>query len=205
VSADAHAGYAAGDSWKPAPLKTERIVLDPVSPSHYEFLRRAEVNLLGATWRHRGAVRSPETFASSVWAGVLCQYLALNRPEGQPLAWFQCYNADQASGTAFLSAGRFSPATSLDLSFMEASWIFVEHLFDCWPFRKLVMEVPEFNLSRLESGIGDVFQIEGRLLEMIWAGGRYWDLVLLTIDRAAWSRSERVAYIRSRVTGTRSP
>lgn len=200
MNVTAKLGSQAGDRWHSAPLRTERIVLDPIGPQHYEFLRRAEVSVLGATWRHRGVVRSPEAFAGAVWSGVLCQYLALRAPSGEPVAWFQCYNADQASGSAFLAAGRLSPAESLDLSFMEAAWLFVEHVFDCWPFRKLVMEVPEFNLGRLESGIGDLFQVEGRLLEMIWAGGRHWDLVLLTLDRATWARSERVAYIRTRAT-----
>ena len=62
----------------------------------------------------------------------------------------------------------------------------VNYLFECWPFRKLFVEVAEYNLSQMEFMLGEVGIVEGRLLDYFWANGQHWDKVIVSIDRDHW-------------------
>lgn len=171
--------------WIPKELGTSTVALRPPVVDDYEFLRVAEIMWLGPRWRHRGVVASPEDYGRYLWAGVLSQYLVVRRRDYERLGIVSLFNADTQNGHAEVSVARFSKTPSRD--FLEAVAGFLDHVFDNWPFRKLYFHVAEFNLSQLSSGIGHYFQIEGRLLDYIWAGDRYYDLVIMAMDRAAWT------------------
>jgi hypothetical protein len=61
--------------------------------------------------------------------------------------------------------------------------LFLRYVFTCWNFRKLYMEVAEYNYEQFSSGAGRFFEVEGRLREHFYYGGRYWDKLILTLSR----------------------
>ena len=71
----------------------------------------------------------------------------------------------------------------------EALGLFVHHLFQTWPFRKLYGEVDEVNYASFAGSAGKLFEVEGILRAHDRFGDDYWDRYLISIDRARWSRT----------------
>jgi hypothetical protein len=74
--------------------------------------------------------------------------------------------------------------------------LFIEHVFTCWNFHKLYLEVAEYNLGQFGSAMGGRFALEGRLREHIWYDDRRWDQLLLELYRDAW-RKESTRILRA--------
>jgi len=169
-------------------LDTPRVLLRPPSPADYEYLRMAEVLVLGPRWRHRGQTLSPEQFAREVWNGVLAQFLVTAKPDQDPVGWVQAFNADLANGHVEVALARLSPRP-LSRAFVEGIVLFFSYLFDNWPLRKLYFHIAEFNLHHFENMIGRYLHLQGQLTEHLWAGGRTWDLFVFSLDRPTWADS----------------
>lgn len=60
-------------------------------------------------------------------------------------------------------------------------------MFGCWPFRKVYLQVDEFNLHQFGAGLRAVAEKEGCFVDHTWMGGRYWDRHTYAIDRERWS------------------
>lgn len=62
----------------------------------------------------------------------------------------------------------------------------VEHLFVSYPLRKLYCQLFAYNepIVGVVTGIG--FVEEGRFRDFTWWNDRYWDLIVLSLDRAAF-------------------
>jgi hypothetical protein len=151
------------------------------------MLRQAELssNLL-FRWRHHGMTPSPEEFPRKLWSGVLAQFLVIDRGSNRVLGVYAAFNADLANGFASIAGAKFDSGDH-STRFMEAGVLFMEMLFAGWPFRKLYMEVPGYNISQVASGIGEIFVEEGRYKDHFYLNGKYWDHHLLALYRAAWS------------------
>jgi RimJ/RimL family protein N-acetyltransferase len=70
---------------------------------------------------------------------------------------------------------------------LEATALYVDHLFNQGA-RLVAMEVLGFNtrVQRILAGSG--LEPQARLREHIYAGGRFWDLLVYSIDTATWGR-----------------
>ena len=64
--------------------------------------------------------------------------------------------------------------------------LFIDYVFTCWDFHKLYLEVSEYNAGQFQSGIGRLFDLEARLREHLWYGGRHWDELILALYRQTW-------------------
>jgi hypothetical protein len=97
------------------------------------------------------------------------------------------YRADFQDGHAYLAAEKFASAKPGPLMMLGVA-LFVDYVFACWNFHKLYLEVAEYNVDQFESGIGRLFEVEGRLREHIWYDGRRWDQLFFAMYRDAWHR-----------------
>jgi hypothetical protein len=68
--------------------------------------------------------------------------------------------------------------------------LFLNYVFSCFDFRKLYMELPEFNYDQFASGEGRYFELEARLRDHSFFGGRYWDELVLAIYQDKWQEGE---------------
>ncbi|KAA0232895.1 MAG: hypothetical protein JJLCMIEE_03515 [Acidimicrobiales bacterium] len=191
------------EPWQPSPLLADRLMLYPVGVQHYDMLRTAEILTIGPNWRHRGTVTSPEAFPARIWSGILAQFIIVRRHSDDAVGWVQCYNADTTNGHAYVAAARLKRG-NLSTDFGQGFVMFIDYLFDNWPFHKLYMEVGEFNLHFVEGGIGELFEIEGRLLDHLWAGEKRWDMLILSVGRESWKSSRLVQATRTRIGATGS-
>jgi hypothetical protein len=185
-----HDNGASGDATHVPPLRTRRVVLKPVSANDYDALRMLELgDSLGPRWRYRGSTPSPETFAQTLWASVLAQYLVCPaNGDGPPAGVLVCYGADMQDGFAYVAAAKFDRSRPSPMV-LEGCIIFLEYLFACWPFRKLYFESMEFNLVQFKSGLDRLLHEEGRLRSHSYLGGRYWDQVTMALYRDEWRES----------------
>ena len=167
-------------------LTGRTVFLRPVNPDDYRFLHAVETSdQLGPRWRFRGATPSPEQWAQVNWSSSLAQFMVIGRQTDAPIGVLAVHQPDFQDAYAKISAARFEPAKPSPAMMLGLA-IFVDYVFECWSFRKLYMEVPEYNFQQLASGVGRFFETEGRLRDHYYFAGQYWDQVILAIYRERW-------------------
>jgi RimJ/RimL family protein N-acetyltransferase/aryl carrier-like protein len=158
-----------------------------VARRHLDFLYSLAVDpATGYRWRYRGEMISPERFQAEVNEQVLVQCVVVSNESSQPLGHVVAYQANFRSGHAHLGAA-FMPALVGEGIGAVAVRMFVRYLFQVYPLRKLYLEVPEFNMDFVRSGLGRYLTPEGVLGGHDYYAGRYWDRHILAIYAAAVS------------------
>lgn len=168
-------------------LHSRRVRLKTVELSDYDYLWRV-INGAESTvrWRFRGATPSPESFRELLWQGVLAQFMIQGLESGEPVGLISAFDAQFANGIVHLSIIVDEPARSRGWP-LEAVPLFVEYLFVNWPFRKVYVESIEFNALTFLRGSRRLFDEEARLIGHDYFRGRYWDVVIMSLERARWS------------------
>ncbi len=177
---------ATPQSWMvaaPTRRHDERFALSPLTPEIMPFLYQLAISEeVGFRWRFRGNVPPFEAFQAGLSRGVHVQFVVADRRSGEPVGHVVAYNADHNLGLCYVG-GAFVPRLISSGLPMEVMAMFARYLFQVWPFRKLYLEVPEFNYTLIASGAGRYFDVEGRLTEHSYYSGRYWDEYLLALRR----------------------
>jgi hypothetical protein len=114
------------------------------------------------------------------------------------------YNANLQDGTVYLavvSDSRVGAGT------LEGVVLFLRYLFVLWPFRKVYLEVPEYNLPQFASAVSEgVLKEEGRLREHLHFDGNYLDQYLFAVYRSDASKfDERYGGLLFATDRTESP
>jgi hypothetical protein len=168
-----------------ARLSTRTTRLVPLAPEHLPGLRELELTEQTAfRWRHGGAHPSPSAFTVGAWADVLCSFLVVEAGIDVPRAIVSAYGADQVNGFCRIGAARFGNGPSP--SFARGMFLFLDYLFDGWPFRKLYLEVPGFNLPQIKSFVDRFATIEATLPDHVYHADQYWDFHFVAINRTQW-------------------
>lgn len=165
-------------------LRNSMYMLRPVMQSDtsflYELATRPET---GYRWRYRGTVPPIERFASEIWQNtVLAQFVVVAASSGQAQGLVVCYQADMVNGHASIGAAFSQEVESVGLP-ATAVGLFIQYLFRVYPFRKLYLEVPGWNMAQIASGVGSYFHDEGRLRGHDYYDGKYWDKHILAMYR----------------------
>lgn len=184
-------GRPAGKRFSSPRLEGRHVLLRPITLDDYAWVQDAELSSeLSMRWRFRGSTPSPEQWAQAIWAGTLAQFLIVERQSEQPAGIVALYQANFQQGHASLAAAKFtqtkSPAMILGIA------LFLRYVFACWNLRKLYMELPEYNYPQFSSGLGRIFEVEGRLREHTYFDGQLWDEVILAIYRDRWQEHGRL-------------
>lgn len=112
-----------------------------------------------ARWSLRTLSPSPRWLESKLWGDVFFQLLYFSSA-GEPVALCQLGQADYQNGHANLGiAAKTAPVNHL----VEMLTNFNRTVFDAFPFRKLVTDVP-VDQSRLSEAVRHVGQSAGKLL-----------------------------------------
>lgn len=161
------------------------IGLRPVHEGDLVWIRQLGAHPVSShRWRLRGMVPTPLDFPSLALPRSLAAMVAV-RGDEEVLGLVADYNADLQSRRVYVSLlFRDDVGAGVVLRSVQA---YVQHLLDNWPFRKVLLEVPEFNGQTLSLGETSLFQHEAVLKEHEYWRGRYWDLRILSVTRARWS------------------
>jgi RimJ/RimL family protein N-acetyltransferase len=167
------------------------------APSHFVRLRAArsaDVDFLyhvvladeqTLRLRYRGRWPSPDEFRAELWRNTLALQIVETPRRGERFGVVIAYQPNYRNQTVYVAAAAVDQyrTTGLVISGLAA---LVDNLFANWQFRKIYLEVLEFNLSQFASAEGRIFEVEGRLRDFEYWAGRWWDLILATIDRERW-------------------
>jgi RimJ/RimL family protein N-acetyltransferase/acyl carrier protein len=176
-------------------LATRRVRLARVSPHHVGLLYEMATDpRTGFRWRFRGATPSPDEFTTTLWEGVLAQFVMEETSSSRLIGQVVAYDAQPGNGHCHVAFLSDDAATGTGLA-LEGAGLFVAYLFQHWPFRKLYAEVPDFTLSSFAGGLGRYFELEGTLREHAFFGGRWWDVHIIAVYRSAGEEiGTRLAY-----------
>lgn len=177
-------------------LEGRRVRLRPLGTPDYAWLYETGVGgEVAPRWRFRGTTPSPDDFVRALWDGVLVQFVVEHG--GSPVGMVTCYGADFRSGHAYFAIVAHPRASGTGLV-IEGTVLFVDYLFDVFPFRKLYAEVLSVNLPAFASAVGRYLVEEGRLREHERYGEGYCDLHTFAVYRDHWREAGRRlrAYVR---------
>jgi RimJ/RimL family protein N-acetyltransferase len=186
------------DEVRPPSRRGRWAELAPVGADSVEYLYQLAIDeSIAFRWRFGGTVPTRAQFESSLWAGVLAQFVVVEKGERRGLV--VAYDADLRHGFAYMGA-IMEPARQATGLGVEAMVLFIHYLFGTWNFRKLYMELPEYNLEWMANRVGKGLVEEGRLRQHFYYAGRWWDKLILAIYRddfyrgvgrlvPSWSRS----------------
>lgn len=136
-------------------------------------------------WRYRGATPSPDVFVQQFWEGTTAAYVAVDRSTQSAMGFVSLYNVNFHSNFGYMQALSTRSYIRTGL-FIEAIVLAVHHWFEVWDFRKLYMEVPEFNLPQFGSAVGKFLIEEGRLRSHERFGSQLWDHIIFALYAENW-------------------
>jgi hypothetical protein len=170
-------------------LGNGHVRLRALGPHDLDWLRAAETDeFLAFRWRLRGGHPSPNDYVEQIWGSALAVFVVEQASDGRPIGIVSAYQPDHRNGHCRAAAARLYPDGSMDTSFMAGISLFFEYLFAGWPFRKLYLETPEYNLGQFSSAVDrGILRIEARLEEFVFLADRYWDMLFLSVSRESWS------------------
>lgn len=169
--------------------RTRNASLRPLMPSDVEGLYLASIEpRSNHRWRFRGRTPSFGEFQAQLFADhVLSQYMVISTPSSAPVGLVAAYGADLVARHCHVAFQRTLNAPEEARGLMtEGSFAFLQYLFDHFAFRKVYLELPEYNLSLFSGGVGSLLVEEGRLKEHYFYGERYWDQCTYAIYHDAW-------------------
>ena len=170
----------------PLPLVGRRVRLQLIGQEHYAFLHRLNVQPAeGFRWRHQGRTPSPEETIKSLWNGTLAQFIVETADGSAPLGLVNAHNADHRNRVASFALVATPEARGTTLM-LDGLFIFMNYLFQNWPFRKLYAEVLEYNFAQFRGSGPGLYVIEGCLRQHNYYADRYWDKYILAVYRDTW-------------------
>lgn len=180
-------------------LSSGAVRLRVVEPRDLEALYRlVSSEDLAYRWRYRGSTPSPDDFRRDLWKDTLAQFVVETTPKQELVGLVSAYHANHRNQTAYLSLIA-TPEFGQTGVLMIAAELFVSFVFQNWNFRKLYSETLEFNLVQFKSAFGDrgPFREEGRLRDYEFFDGRFWDLIISSVDRGTWESSRKLFHEKS--------
>ncbi|MFN8040550.1 MAG: GNAT family protein [Acidimicrobiales bacterium] len=173
-----------------ANLRSGGIGIRHVRPADYEWIFESlwlsSGNLMN--YRLAGVVPAPEQLIDTLWRGVDGQFLIVEEGSRGEVrhGLVTFYERDDRAGTCGLavalaesSQGAGRPLVGIGLA--------IDHWFRVTPARKIWVEVPGWNISRLRGISAFGFELEGCRREQDWLDGRHWDRHLYALFKSNWS------------------
>ena len=164
-------------------LMGRRYCLVPFTPEFHRpayLLSIAEVT--GFRWRFNGIVPTYDVFERSINSNVLVQFAVASRDDpSKMLGLVVAYNANPQDGYVYLAS--ISDPTA-GVGSLEGTVLMVNYLLVTWPFRKIYMDVMEYNVFQFKSAIDrGLFKEESRLVDHRYMDDRYWDQLTYAMYR----------------------
>jgi RimJ/RimL family protein N-acetyltransferase/acyl carrier protein len=162
------------------------------SPTQRDFDYLFQLHATGdhlVRYRLRGVTPNPDSFHRLLWEGVTAQFV-VRCERGSPIGLVSCFGADFRNRHAHIGV-LGDPAWRNSGLLIAGAWRFIGYLFSGFDLRKLYAEVLASNFERLATGLGRLFELEGRLTGHEYIDGGYQDLLVLALDRDRWRLQEQ--------------
>ena len=167
---------------------SRRIALRPLRPTDTAALYEASLDPRNAhRWRFRGRTPSPEMFQNQLYHSVFAQLGVAPIGSDQIVGLVSCYDENLAAGHAKLAFQRCGSGGEGG-EMIEGIAVFINYVFDHWPFRKLYLELPEYNLGLFDGLTDTILRTEGVMKEFEYYNETLWDLHVMSLSRVDWEK-----------------
>lgn len=164
------------------------IFIRPVVPTDLPFIRELELrDEIALRWRLRGDVPEAQQWATQFTQGVHAHFTIARLGDEEFVGFCSAYQADLRAGTVTIAVV-VDPSAQGTGAGIEAIGLLINHLFTDWRFRRVRVEVIDFNLPQF-SAIRDRFETDGCLRDHVELDGRTWDVHLFSIGREKWDEN----------------
>jgi len=120
------------------------------------------------------------------------QFAVVGQASSEVIGHAIAYDADFRHARCAIGIALRGEATGRGLG-VEAGVLFVSYLFQTWPFNKLFLEVPAFNLPQVRS-LTDHLVREATIPQHQYFAHEYHDLHIFSIKREAWPLRPQQGY-----------
>jgi RimJ/RimL family protein N-acetyltransferase len=162
------------------PLTGRRTRLVPLSRTFadelYELVATSQI-----PWGW-GRPETPRGFQDSLWDRVLVQFAIEDTHTGRSIGLLRADNANLLHRYAYVSM-ILVPEHQYRAWPLEAAALFGNYLFKRYDLEHLYAETSDENLKHFRSGVGRVFEVEGRLQNRLLVRGERQDLYILSFSR----------------------
>jgi RimJ/RimL family protein N-acetyltransferase len=119
-------------------------------------------------------------------SGRMCHYIVELAASGRPVGYVAAHSRPPAAArVARVGVFMQTPFRRTSLG-IEAGALVVERLFELGGVRRVEAPTYDDGLSRISTGLDRLFHRDAVLREASFAMGRFWDLHVLSLDRAEW-------------------
>lgn len=179
-------GDAGGLGRSATSWRTPRVRLAPLDIHHHHALYLAATDPIdGFRWRWRGRTPSPEEFEQVLFNGVKTQFVVESSTTGGLVGLVVAYDEDPAGRHCFIGFQRAVDRGQSPGGMTEGMGLFVSFLFQTFPYERLLLDMPAFNVPMV-AACAPLVTFEGAISDYFSYGGRRWDRCFLSIHRSAW-------------------
>lgn len=146
-----------------------------------ELYRLTSSSAVSDRWRFRGATPGLEEFAATLFHNTLSQFV-VEDARGRLIGHVTAYEPDFRNRHAAFAVMTAEEVWGTGVG-MEASALFLFHLFETWDLRKVYCEVIEHNMPFFASALRRYGSCEGILKAHEFSRGTYRDVYLLGLWR----------------------
>ncbi|MCB9390703.1 MAG: GNAT family N-acetyltransferase [Acidimicrobiia bacterium] len=162
-----------------------RVSLAPLEEQAYRALYRASLDPRSSfRWRYRGTTPEFSYFVQSLFAGTKAQYLVQGR-DSHTYGLVAAYSDQADLGHCYIGFLRCSDRKPQG-EMHEGMFLFIDYLFNSTSYRKLYVEIPQYNEDEIGLTQLGPFVIEGCLKEHDFHGGKLFDRLILALYRESW-------------------
>jgi len=109
---------------------------------------------------------------------------------GLPIGFIRAFDLNFSDGWLKLTVV-VNDVANRRLEALEATALFIDYMFSSFPLRKIYSGVPEYDVDTLAFLERAGFVREGRDVDYIWHGDKFWDVVQLSLFRSAWDETRK--------------
>ena len=162
-----------------------RVSLAPLEEQAYRALHRASLDPRSSfRWRYRGTTPEFNYFVQSLFAGTKAQYLVQGR-DNHTYGLVAAYSDQADLGHCYIGFLRCSDRKPQG-EMHEGMFLFIDYLFNSTSYRKLYVEIPQYNEDEIGLTQRGPFSIEGCLKDHDFHGGKLFDRLILALYRESW-------------------
>ncbi|MGH9090307.1 MAG: GNAT family N-acetyltransferase [Acidimicrobiales bacterium] len=183
-------------------LETGLFALRPVTPQDEPWcLSMLEQASGTGSLRRNIPTFGPKEVEAELWFGVLAQFVAWDKPNGFPVALISAYDVQGAHALASIHATLDPAFATLDVC-VEILPLFVQYVFNCWPFRKIYIRyasgAPELDRwhAAFQSDGRSLWERVGVQVDQLNVAGAYSDVETYELTRERWEAAAQEVWDR---------
>lgn len=163
-------------------MRGRYVSLDVLTAEHESVLYPIAVRC-EMPWQWSGMAPTCDGFHQSLWGRALLNLAIRSNAGGEFLGFVGAYGANFHHGTAFFQVMVHPQARGTGMA-VEGVELFLAHIFDRYPIRKLYAEVTDHSLSQFASVLHCTpFANEATMIEYVWARGAHRDVHMLALTK----------------------